>query len=441
VIGEGEPPTGAASGLRRLLLDVSPLRESPAYRRLWAGLSLAQIGQTLALVAIGLQVYDLTRSSFAVGLVGAFALVPLVVLGLAGGAIVDAHDRRRVALIASLALWATSVVTALQAWLGLRSVPLLYALVACQSAAFAVNNPARAAIVPRLLRRELLPAANALTTLSFTLGASVGPALGGVVVGEFGVRTAYTIDAVTYLFAVWGVRGLPALPPEPGSLTRVGLRAVVDGLRFLGGRPNLRMTFLVDLSAMIFALPRALFPAIGVVVLGGGATTAGALLSAVAVGSMLAGLLSGPLGGVRRQGLAIVACVALWGLAIAAFGGCVLAAGAGRPPAASGVSDWLWPALGCLLVAGAADAVSAVFRQTILQAATPDAMRGRLQGVFIVVVAGGPRLGDLVSGTAGDLLGEGTAALAGGLACVAAVLALARLQRRFLRYDAAHPEP
>jgi MFS family permease len=363
------------------------------------------------------------------------------VLGLAGGAIVDVHDRRRVALVASLALWATSVVTAGQAWLDVRSVALLYGLVACQSAAFAVNNPARGAIVAQLLRRELLPAANALTTVSFTLGAAVGPALGGLVVARYGVRTAYTVDAVTYLFAVWGVRSLPPMPPAAGSASRAGLRSVVEGLRFLGGRPNLRMTFLVDLAAMVFALPRALFPAIGVVAIGGGATTAGLLVSAVAVGSMAAGLLSGPLGGVHRQGLAIVGCVVGWGLAIAAFGGCVLAAGAGHSGPRPDVSGWLWPALGCLVVAGAADAVSAVFRQTILQAATPDALRGRLQGVFIVVVAGGPRLGDLLSGTAGDLLGEGVAALAGGLACTLVVLALARLQRRFLSYDARHPQP
>jgi len=427
--------------VRRLFVDPTPLRESPAYRRLWTGLSLAQVGQTLALVAISLQVYDLTGSSFAVGLVGLFALVPLVVLGLAGGAVVDVHDRRRVALVASLALWTTSIATALQAWLHVESVALLYGLVACQSAAFAVNNPARAAIVPHLVRRELLPAANALTTLSFTLGAAVGPAVGGFVVGRYGVQTAYTIDVITYLFALWGVYRLPAMPPDSPGAGRAGLRSVVEGLRFLGGRPNLRMTFFVDMVAMFFALPRALFPAIGVVALGGGATTAGALVSAIAVGSMVAGLLSGPLGGIRRQGLAVVACVVGWGLSIAAFGACVVAAGVGRDGPPAEVSPWLWPALACLAVAGAMDAVSAVFRQTILQTATPDALRGRLQGVFIVVVAGGPRVGDLVSGTSGDLLGEGTAALAGGLACVAGALLLARWQPRFLRYDARHPEP
>ena len=427
-----------------MLVDPAPLRESPAYRRLWVGLSLAQVGQQLTVVAIGLQVYALTGSSFAVGLVGVFALVPLVVLGLYGGAIVDAYDRRTVAVVASVTMWVTSLAVAAQAWLDGRSVGLLYALVAVQSAGYAVNNPARAAIVPSLVSRRNLPAANALHTLSFTLGAAVGPTVGGFVTARYGVEAAYTVDAVTYLFALWGVFGLPAMPPERGAdgeRRRAGLASVLEGLRFLGGRPNIRMTFFVDMAAMVFAMPRAVFPAVGTVVLGGGATTAGALVSAIAVGSILAGLFSGPLGTVRRQGLAVVACVVGWGLAVAAFGVCLYAAGGTEGVARQGVSPWLWPAVGCLVAAGALDAVSAVFRQTILQSATPDELRGRLQGVFIVVVAGGPRVGDVFSGTTGDLGGEAFAATFGGLLCVAVALLLARLQPRFVRYDARHPEP
>ena len=421
-----------------LFADLTPLRENPAYRRLGSGLSLGNVGQQLAVVAISLQVYDLTGSSFAVGLVGLFGVVPLVVLGLYGGSLVDAHDRRTVALTASLVMWGVSIATAIQAWLGLRSVWLLYALVAVQSAAFAVNNPARQAIVPALVRRELLPAANALTTVSFTLGMAVGPLLGGVLVGRFGFRAAYSIDAVTYLAALWGVFRLPSLPPQ-GERSRPGLRSVLEGLRFLGTRPNVRMTFLVDLAAMILASPRALLPAVGAVVLGGGAVTAGALLSAAALGSVLAGLFSGRLGGVHRQGLAVLVCVTCWGAAIAAFG-VVLAL---TPSGAAGdgkVSALFWPAAACLVAAGAADAVSAVFRSTILQVATPDAMRGRLQGVF-VVVAGGPRLGDLVAGTAADTVGIAATAIAGGLACVIVVLVLARLQPMFAAYDSRRPTP
>ena len=432
--------TAPARG-RGLLVDLTPLRESAPYRRLWTGLSLGNIGQQVAITAIGLQVYDLTRSSFAVGLTGLFGLVPLVLLGLYGGSIVDAHDRRRVALLASVALWVTSALTAVQAWADLRSVWLLYLLVAGQAAAFAVTNPARAAIVPRLVRGELLPAANALASLSATLGFAVGPFVGGLLVSQVGFGAAYTLDAVMYLAALYGIWRLPPMPPE-GPTRRAGLRSVLAGLAFLGTRPNLRMTFLVDLAAMVLAQPRALFPAIGAVLLGGGATTAGGLGAAVAVGSMLAAAVSGPLGGVRRQGLAVLWCVAGWGLSIAGFGLCLMVAGAAGPrSSADGVSGWIWPAAGCLALAGAADAVSAVFRMTILQAASPDELRGRLQGVFIVVVAGGPRLGDVTAGSAGELFGVPWATVAGGLACALLVALLHRAQPRFARYDSRTPEP
>ena len=426
---------------RGLLADLTPLRESAAYRRLWAGLSLSNVGQQVAITAIGLQVYDLTRSSFAVGLTGLFGLVPLVLLGLYGGAIVDAHDRRKVAWYASVVLWATSIATALQAFLDVGSVLLLYLLVAAQSAAFAVTNPARSAIVPKLVRRELLPAANALAALSWTLGFAVGPFAGGVLVGKVGFGAAYSVDVVMYLAALYGIWRLPPMPPE-GEPSRPGLRSVLEGLRFLGTRPNVRMTFLVDLAAMILAQPRALFPAIGAVVLGGGPTTAGILGGAVAIGSGLAGAFSGPLGGVRRQGLAVLWCVVGWGVAILGFGACILVVELGSDgPPAHGVSAWIWPAALSLALAGAADSVSAVFRMTILQAATPDALRGRLQGVFIVVVAGGPRMGDVVAGSAGDAVGLGLAGVAGGLLCALAVLALHRTWPRFARYDAYDPQP
>jgi ENTS family enterobactin (siderophore) exporter len=419
----------------RLLADLTPLRESPAYRRLWVGQALANVGQQLALVAIGLQVYDLTGSTFAVGLVGLFAFVPLVALGLYGGSIIDAYDRRRVALRASAAVWCVSLVTAGQAWLEVGSVGLLYALTACHSAAFAVNNPARSAIVPRLVRRELLPAANALQTTSFMLGTTLGPLLAGVLIELYGFGVTYTVDVITYTAALWAVFRLPSLPPE-GEVRRAGLASVVEGLRYLRTRPNVRMTFLVDIAAMVTSFPRALFPAVAFTVLGGGAGTVGLLAAALAVGSVLAGVLSGRLGHVRRQGLAVLWCVAGWGLAIAGFG--VVIAVAAR----AGPGWWALPAAALLLaLAGAADAVSAVFRSTILQAATPDALRGRLQGVFIVVVAGGPRVGDFVTGSAGEVFGEGLAAVAGGLACVLAVVVLARRQPRFARYDATIPEP
>ena len=421
--------------MRRLLVDLTPLRVSPAYRRLFAGLALANVGQQLAIVAIGLQVYDLTGSTFAVGLVGLSALVPLVVLGLYGGAIVDAYDRRRVILLASLAMWMVSLVTAAQAWLDVGSVGLLYALTAAHSAAYAVNSPARSAIVPRLVSPELLPAANALQTAALSTGMTLGPVLAGVLVGQVGYAAAYSVDVVTYAAALWAVHRLPSLPPE-GQVRKVGVASVLEGLRYLRTQPNVRMTFVVDILAMVTSFPRALLPAVAIGILGGSATTVGLLTAAISLGSILAGILSGSLGRVHRQGLAVFWAVAAWGASIAGFGAVVLAASLGGP------GWWAFPAaLVFLTLAGASDAVSAVFRTTILQTATPDAMRGRLQGVFIVVVAGGPRVGELVTGGVGQVVGEGVAALAGGLVCIAGVLWLARRHPRFRQYDARHPRP
>jgi MFS family permease len=423
-----------------ILLDLTPLRASPAYRRLFTGFTLAGVGSQLTVVAIGLQVYELTRSSFSVGLVGLFALVPIIIMGLYGGALIDAHDRRTVALVASGVMWASGILTTLQAWLGNTNPLVLYLLVAVNSAGFAVVSPARSAIYPRLLERHLLPAANALTVFAFNVALTVGPLLAGFLVAWRGYTLAYSVDVVLFTSALWGLFRLPPIPPvpHPDALLRgrPGLASVLDGLRFLGTRPNVRMTFLTDFCAMILAMPRALFPAVAVLAFGGGARTVGFMASAVAVGSIVAMIFSGKLGHLRRQGLAVVVCVALWGVSISGFGLAVGAAGSSLSKSSALLVGAVF-----LACAGAADSVSAVFRTTILQAATPDHLRGRLQGVFIVVVAGGPRLGDLVSGSVATAYSEAFAAIAGGIACVLAVAALTAWQRGFLRYDALDPTP
>ena len=433
----------------RLLADTTPLRVSPEFRRLWWGLGLANLGSQLSVVAVGLQVYAITRSTWAVGVLGLCAFVPLVVLGLYGGVLVDAYDRRRVALLASVGLWVVAIGIAAQAWLGVGSVTLLYALVAVQSAAFAVNSPARQAILPRLLPARLLPAALSLQTVAFSLAFTIGPLLGALLVATRGFGVAYSVDVVTFAFALWAIWRLPAMPPEPvdASLVdpsapvhhRAGFASVVEGLRYLTTRPNVRATFVLDLAAMVLAQPRVLFPAAGAVILGGGATTTGILTAAVALGAVVAGVLSGPLGSVRAQGRAVVGAIVLWGGAVAGFGLVLVLAGRHAPTGV--LAGAVVAAVALLALAGAADAVSSVFRQSILQSATPDAMRGRLQGVFIVVVAGGPRLGDLVGGGGSSWLGEGWTAVAGGVACIVVVLLVARAQPRFLAYDARHPEP
>lgn len=475
----GHVGSPVVSRVNRLLADTTPLRTSPPFRRLWWGLGISNLGSQLTVVAVGLQVYALTGSSLAVGVLGVCALVPLVVLGLYGGALVDAYDRRKVALAASTALWVVTTLVALQAWLHLDSVGVLYALVALQSAAFAINNPARSAIIPRLVEPRLLPAANALQTLAWNVALTVGPLGGAFLVALWGYQVAYTIDAVLFTAALWAVWRLPDIPPlsapevapaapdadtalgaddvsgarvapvDPGADRSgarprrrgrvVGWRSVVDGLRYLATRPNVRTTFLVDLAAMVLASPRVLLPAAGVVWLGGGEATTGVLTAAFAVGAVLAGVFSGGLSRVRWQGRVIVWAVTAYGLSIVLLGVVLLAVGPTEP--ATVLVGGVVAACVALALAGAADAVSAVFRQTILQTATPDDMRGRLQGVFIVVVAGGPRLGELVLGAQATWFGEAWAAVAGGVACVVVLWLVLRSQRRFWRYDALHPEP
>ncbi|HET6920477.1 MAG TPA: MFS transporter [Jiangellaceae bacterium] len=409
--------------MRAIVADIQPLRFSAHYRRLWAGLTVSQLGQQMTAVAVAYQVWSLTRSSFAVGLIGAFAVVPLIAFGLYGGTLVDRFDRRLVAIASSTGLWLLSLVLVLQAVLELEQVWLLYIVVGAQSACFAVNNPARQTIVPRLLPARLLPAANALTTLSFNLGFTVGPLAGGALIAvSHGFALPYAIDAVTFLAALYALWRLPPVPPER-VVRQSSLRSMLEGFRFLRAQTNVLMTFLVDMCAMVLAQPRALFPELADTVYGGGARTVGLLQAAPAVGAIVAGVSSGWLGRIRRQGLAIVLCVVGYGASVAMFG----------------LVGSLWVGVFFLALSGAFDMVSAAFRSTILQVAAPDEMRGRLQGVFIVVVAGGPRLGDMTAGTLGSLLGPTVAVVAGGCACMAATAALAVRFPGFVRYDARLP--
>jgi MFS family permease len=415
-----------------VIADVTPLRVSTNYRRLWIGTSVSVVGQQMTVVAVAIQVYAITRSSFDVGMIGAFALVPLIIFGLYGGAIADAVDRRRLILLTSIVLTLLSVVLYIQAVMSVESVALLYAVIALQSGFFAVNNPARSAIIPRLVGADLLPAANTLSQVTMNFGLTVGPLLGGVLIGTSGVQAAYAVDVVTYLVAVYAAWRLPALLPlvadggeAPSVRGRAGFASVAEGLRYLKTRTNLLMSFLVDIVAMVFGMPRALFPAVAVKFYGGGAGTVGLLSAAPAVGALIGALFSGRLPRIRWQGRAVLVAIVVWGLAIAAFG----------------LTSTLWVGLAFLALAGAADMVSAVFRSTILQVATPDALRGRLQGVFLVVVAGGPRLGDVESGTVAALFGERVSIVSGGLICVAGIAVLTAAFPRFARYDARDPQP
>jgi MFS family permease len=413
-----------------MLTDLRPLQYSADFRRLWLGATVAQLGQQMSAVAIAYQVYVLTGSTFAVGLVGLYGLVPMIVFGLYGGAIVDAFDRRKVALVASSGLWAVSLALLAQAVLDVGSVGLLYAIIAVQSGCFAVNSPARQAILPRLLPVELLPAANALTSASYNLGFTVGPLVAGVLIAWQGVTWTYAVDAVVFTAALYALVRLPPVPPAGGTGRVPGLSSVVDGLRFLRGAPNLRMTFVVDLCAMVLAQPRALFPALALTVFAGGASSLGLLQAAPAIGSLLAFVVSGWMGRVHRHGLAIVAAVAAYGVAVALAG-----------VAAIGAPGVIWLTVALLAASGSADMISSNYRNTVLQAAAPDEMRGRLQGVFTVVVAGGPRLGDFLIGSVAAVVGDEWAMVYGGVACVAGLALAVSPSRRFLAYDSRSPEP
>jgi len=412
--------------LRRIAIDTRPLRH-PAYRRLFVGQGVAFVGFQVTAVAVPVQVYDISRSSFWVGILGLVGLVPLVLFGLWGGAVADAVDRRRLLLLSSAVLWGVTLVLLAQAVAGLRNLPLILALVAVQSAAFAVSSPTRNAIIPRLLSRDLVPAANTLNFTVTNVGTVAGPLLAGVVIARWGgFAAAYAIDAVLFTVALYAALRLPSLPPTAAAdqPARPGLRSVVDGLRFIAGQPVLLMSFAVDIIAMVFAMPRALFPEVAETRFGGGEAV-GWLFAAIAIGAVLGGLSSGWIGRVRRQGVALTVAIVGWGLAVAL----------------SGLAQALWLAVVLLAVAGAADLVSAVFRQTILQVYAPDEMRGRLQGVFIVVVAGGPRLGDLRAGATAAVAGATFSWVAGGIACAVVVVAAALLVPSFLRYDASKPAP
>jgi MFS family permease len=408
--------------LSRIAIDTAPLRD-PAFRRLFVGQGVSFVGYQVTAVAVPVQVYDISRSSFWVGVLGLVGLVPLVVFGLWGGAVADAVDRRKLLLASSLLTWVVTLALLVQALVGLDSLALLLVLVGVQSAAFAVASPTRNAILPRLLDRSLVPAANTLNFTVTNVGTVVGPLLAGVVIARWGgFPVAYAIDAVLFTVALHAAYRLPALPPvaEADELPRPGLRSVAAGLRFIAAQPVLLMSFVVDIIAMVFAMPRALFPEVAETRFGGEAAV-GWLFAAIAIGAVLGGLSSGWIGRVRRQGVALTAAVVAWGAAVAL----------------SGLGTALWLTVVLLAVAGAADLVSAVFRQTILQVYAPDELRGRLQGVFIVVVAGGPRLGDLRAGATAAIAGATFSWVAGGLVCMVAVVLVALAVPAFLRYDAA----
>jgi MFS family permease len=408
---------------RRWAIDMRPLRV-PAYRRLWIGNAVSFYGFQFTAVAVPVQMYAMTGDSFWVGLLGVAALVPLLVFGLWGGAVADAVDRRLLLLASSALMWTATLGLLAQAFLRADRKMLLLGLVALQSIAFAVSMPARQAIVPRLVPVEQVPAANTLGFTTSNAATVLGPLTAGVVFAssplEVGLPIAYGVDAALFTVVLWACLRLPPVPPTRAGARPVGLRGVADGLRYLATAPVLLLSFAIDIIAMVLAMPRALFPEVATERFGGGAAV-GWLYSAIAIGSVLGGLTSGWIGRVHRQGLALVVAVVCWGLAIAF----------------SGLAGRLWVMVLLLAAAGAADLVSAVYRTSLLQTYAPDRLRGRLQGVFTVVVAGGPRLGDLRAGAMAGAYGVGLAWVGGGVAAAVLAVLLAVAFPSLLRYSSA----
>jgi len=424
-------------------VDLTPLRRSPAFARLWIGASVAQIGAQLTLVAIALQVYDLTQSTFAVALVSGFALVPMIVFGLYAGLLNDYLDRRLVLIVSSVISWLCSITLAVLAWTGIDVVWPLYVLATVLAITASISSTTRFSIVPRLLSADLLPAASALNGISFGVALTVGPALAGVLVAAAGFGWTYTIDAILFIAGFLGIVSLPSIKPM-GITTKPGWASVREGLEFLRTAPNIRMSFIVDIVAMTFGRPQVLFPAVGALVIGGGAVTVGVLVAAGAVGVLLSSVFSGRLGHVRRQGIAIGWSIAVYGGFILGFGVLLGALATGWfGPVGEGIHEANVPALviAAVLTAGmgASDNVSSIFRMTMLQAAAPDDMRGRVQGVFTVVVTGGPRLGELFMGGLAALTTLWLPPVLGGVAIIVLIAVLVRAQRSFRNYDALTP--
>ena len=411
------------------MADTRPLRDEH-FRRLWLANIITVVGAQLTVVAVPAQIYDLTGSSAYVGLTGLFGLVPLVVFGLWGGALADVFDRRTMLIVTTVGLIGTSALFWVQAALGNTDVWLLLGLFSVQQAFFAVNQPTRSAVLPRLLTPDLLPAANALNMTVFQAGAIGGPLVAGILIPVIGYEWLYLADTITLFATLSAVIRLPRLPVEAAARGTPGLRSVIEGFAYLRGHPVLMMSFVVDLIAMVFGMPRALFPEIAHVSFNGpdeGGLVFAMLFAAIPAGAVIGGVLSGWVSRVQRQGYAVIVCILVWGLAMTGFGVAVALA-----------DHWqqlmLAIALLMLVIGGAADMASAAFRTSMLQSAADDSVRGRLQGIFIVVVAGGPRIADVVHGTSAAVVGTAAAAAGGGVLVVVGTIVAAVAVPSFVRY-------
>jgi MFS family permease len=404
------------SRLRRLALDLTPLRVSRDFRLVWLGLLITSSGSQFTLVAVFVQVTRLTGSEAAVGATGLAWLAGLLAGSIAGATILDAWDRRTLLVVAQLGLLAGVSVLLLGALAGDPPLGVIYGGLAVMAACSAIDGPTRSAMTPRLLGAELIPSAQALNQVVWNTAGLFGPAVAGLLIQRVGVSWAYGIDLLSVAAMLVAALLLRPMPPESRESGDRGLRAIREGFRFVLRSRLLMATFVIDLIAMVFGLPRSLFTFLAE------PEVVGFLFSAPAVGALIGALTSGWTKHVHRQGLAVIVAVAIWGLAIAAFGWW---------------SDRLWVALLMLATAGWADVISAIYRSTILQTTVPDRLRGRISGIHILVVTGGPRLGDLDAGLVAAWVTRTFSVVSGGLACIAGAGLVALAYPELRRYRAA----
>jgi MFS family permease len=407
--------------LRHTVIDVSPLRRSRDLRCLVTGQLISELGSQLTTVAVPYQVYLLTHSSLDVGLVSLAQLVPLIAGSLLGGSLADVIDRRLLLLVTQLLMAGSIAGLAINTDLGPSLWPL-FVLPAFAQGFGAIGDAGRSAIVPNLVRRSEVSTANAMFQVLFQVGTVAGPALAGLLLAGAGIKFVYWLDVAGLGAATLSALLISPQRPEPGASSHPpGLRSIVEGLSFVRGRQEIQGAYLLDISAMVFGMPRALFPALATTAFGGGARTLGFLYAAPGAGALIGAVTTGWVGRVRKQGRAVIIAVLVWGAAITCFG----------------LVHSLPLALLLLAVAGCADVISAVFRSTIIQLAIPDALRGRLMGLQIAVVTGGPRVGDVESGAVAAAFGDTTSVVSGGLACIVGALLLARALPGFRRQSAA----
>ena len=394
--------------LTALLADIGPLRKNAGFRRLWYGLTIASLGSQLTVVALAYQTYQLTRSTAMVGLVSLTSLGPVLVGSLVGGALADAMDRRRLLMLTQLFLAAGSAALAFNALLPHPHLWVLFAASAGTATFQGFDWPTRMAAIPMLVAPEDITSAFAIQTAVSNLGMVVGPALGGLLIAHGGLAVVYFCDVASYVAVLLAAITLPPLLPSGGG-TSVSVSSIVEGLQYLRRQRLLRASFLLDLNAMVFGMPKAVFPALGTGLFHGGASTVGLLYAAPGAGALVASLLSGWVGRVGRQARALVVCMLVWGVSIAVFG----------------VMPVLWIGLGMLAIAGGADIIGGVLRVAILQATTPEQLQGRLGGVFFAAAVSGNRIGDGEAGLAASIGGSQFAVWSGGLLCLAGTALLA----------------